>query len=302
MRELLVLGTASQVPTRHRNHNGYLLRWDDEVILFDPGEGTQRQMLMAGQAVTPLKRICVTHFHGDHSLGLPGILQRISLDRVPHPVTVHYPAGGQDFYDRLRHATSYWDNAEIVPSPVSAQSAAGFVAETSAGRLTALPLRHSIEAYGYRLAEPDSRRLLPALLAEHGISGPAVGELQRTGRLGEVTLEQVSTVRPGQSFAFIMDTGLCDNVYALAEDVDMLVIESTFLAEDATMAAQVGHLTAGQAASVAREARVRKLVLTHFSQRYQDWTRFLDEARKEFDGPIVIAEDLLRIPVPPRRW
>ncbi|MBB2945562.1 ribonuclease Z [Actinoplanes lutulentus] len=305
MRELLVLGTASQVPTRHRNHNGYLLRWDDEVILFDPGEGTQRQMLMAGQAVTPLKRICITHFHGDHSLGLPGILQRVSLDRVPHPVTVHYPAGGQEFYDRLRHATSYWDNAEIVPSPVSAGSGsdgdAAFVAETSAGRLTALPLRHSIEAYGYRLAEPDSRRLLPALLAEHGISGPAVGELQRAGRLGEVTLEQVSTVRPGQSFAFIMDTGLCDNVYALAEDVDMLVIESTFLDEDSALAAQVGHLTAGQAASVARESRVRKLVLTHFSQRYQDSTRFLDEARKEFDGPIVIAEDLLRVPLPPRR-
>ncbi|BAL86004.1 putative ribonuclease Z [Actinoplanes missouriensis 431] len=296
MRELIVLGTASQVPTRHRNHNGYLLRWDDEVILFDPGEGTQRQMLLAGQAVTPLKHICITHFHGDHSLGLPGILQRVSLDKVPHPVAVHYPAGGQEFYDRLRHATSYWDNAEIVPSPVGA----GFAVETCAGRLTALPLRHSIEAYGYRLTEPDSRRILPALLVQHGIQGPAVGELQRAGRLGEVTLEQVSTVRPGQSFAFVMDTGLCDNVYALADGVDMLVIESTFLAEDAAMAAQVGHLTAGQAAAVARESGVRTLVLTHFSQRYQDPSRFLEEARTEFAGPVVIAEDLLRVPVPPR--
>ncbi|MEV6299460.1 ribonuclease Z [Actinoplanes sp. NPDC051861] len=297
MRELVVLGTASQVPTRHRNHNGYLLRWDDEVILFDPGEGTQRQMLMAGLPVTPITRICVTHFHGDHSLGLPGVLQRISLDRVPHPVTVNFPAGGQEFFDRLRHATSYWDHAEIVPGPVGA----GFVAETSAGRLTALPLWHSIETYGYRLAEPESRRMLPDRLAAHGISGPAVGELQRAGRLGDVTLEQVSAIRPGQSFAFVMDTGLCDNVYALAEDADMLVIESTFLAEDADMAAQVGHLTAGQAASVARASRVRMLVLTHFSQRYQDAQRFLDEARAEFDGPIVIAEDLLRVPLPSRR-
>ncbi|BCJ44463.1 ribonuclease Z [Actinoplanes ianthinogenes] len=297
MRELIVLGTASQVPTRHRNHNGYLLRFDDEVILFDPGEGTQRQLLLAGLPVTPIKRICVTHFHGDHSLGLPGILQRISLDRVPHPVSVHYPAGGQEFYDRLRHATSYWDNADIVPSPVGA----AFVAETSAGRLTALPLRHSIETYGYRLTEPDSRRMVPELLSAHGISGPAVGELQRTGHAGPVTLEQVSTVRPGQSMAFVMDTGLCDNVYTLAQGVDMLVIESTFLAEDAGMAAQVGHLTAGQAAAVARECGVRQLVLTHFSQRYQDSSRFLEEARKEFDGPITIAEDLLRVPFPARR-
>ncbi|GAA4597749.1 ribonuclease Z [Actinoplanes octamycinicus] len=297
MRELVVLGTASQVPTRHRNHNGYLLRFDDEVILFDPGEGTQRQLLLAGLPVTPITRICVTHFHGDHSLGLPGILQRISLDRVPHPVSVHYPAGGQEFYDRLRHATSYWDNADIVPSPVGA----AFVAETSAGRLTALPLHHSIETYGYRLTEPDSRRMLPDLLSAHGISGPAVGELQRTGRAGPVTLEQVSTVRPGQSMAFVMDTGLCDNVYALAQGVDLLVIESTFLAEDAGMAAQVGHLTAGQAAAVARECGVRHVVLTHFSQRYQDPSRFLEEARKEFDGPITIAEDLLRVPFPGRR-
>ncbi|WP_127554238.1 ribonuclease Z [Actinoplanes sp. OR16] len=297
MRELVVLGTASQVPTRHRNHNGYLLRWDDEVILFDPGEGTQRQMLLAGQAVTPLRRICVTHFHGDHSLGLPGVLQRISLDRVPHPVTVHYPAGGQEFFDRLRHATSYWDNSSVLAAPVSA----GFEVETSAGRLTALPLRHSIETYGYRLVEPDSRRMIPALLAQHGISGPAVGDLQRSGRLGDVTVEQVSAVRPGQTFAFVMDTGLCDNVYALAEGADMLVIESTFLAEDAAMAAQVGHLTAGQAGSVARESGVRLLVLTHFSQRYTDPSRFLEEARKEFPGPIVVAEDLQTVPVPPRR-
>jgi ribonuclease Z len=293
MRELAVLGTASQVPTRHRNHNGYLLRFDDEVILFDPGEGTQRQMLMAGLAVSPITRICITHFHGDHSLGLPGILQRISLDKVTHPVTVHYPAAGQEFYDRLRHATSYWDNAEIVPGPISGASFA-------AGRLTALPLWHSLPTYGYRLTEPDGRRMVPALLAEHGISGPAVGQLQRAGRLGDVTLEQVSTVRPGQSFAFVMDTGLCDNVYALAEGVDLLVIESTFLNEDAEMARLVGHLTAAQAASVARESGVRKLVLTHFSQRYQDASQFLAEARPEFDGEIVIAEDLMRIPFPAR--
>jgi ribonuclease Z len=296
-RELLVLGTASQVPTRHRNHNGYLLRWDDEVILFDPGEGTQRQLLLANQPVTPIKRICITHFHGDHSLGLPGVLQRISLDKVPHPVAVHYPAGGQEFFDRLRHATSYWDNAEIVPGPVGA----GFAVETSAGRLTALPLRHPIETYGYRLTEPDSRRIVPALLAEHGIGGPAVGELQRTGRLGDITLDQVSVARPGQSFAFVMDTGLCDSVFELARGVDMLVIESTFLSEDAELAAQVGHLTAGQAAAVARECGVRKLVLTHFSQRYPEPNRFLEEARREFDGPVVIAEDLSRVKVPSRQ-
>jgi ribonuclease Z len=271
------------------------------VILFDPGEGTQRQMLMAGLAVSPLTRICITHFHGDHSLGLPGVIQRISLDKVAHPVVVNFPAGGREYYDRLRYATSFWDNADLRPEPVSARfGGRPWEAETSAGRLTALPLWHSLETYGYRLVEPDGRRMLPDRLAAHGIAGPAVGELQRTGRLGAVTLADVSVPRPGQRFAFVMDSGLCDNVFALAEGVDLLVIESTFLAEDADMAAMVGHLTAGQAAAVARECRVRTLVLTHFSQRYPDASRFLTEAREQFDGEIVIAEDLMRVPVPAR--
>jgi ribonuclease Z len=296
-REFVVLGTASQVPTRHRNHNGYWLRWDDEVFLFDPGEGTQRQLLHAGLAVSPITNICITHFHGDHSLGLPGVLQRISLDKVPHPVTVHYPAAGQEFYDRLRHATSYWDNAEIVASPIDGRA---WSAGLAGGTLTALPLWHSLPTYGYRFDEPAARRMIPSRLAEHGLAGPAVGELRRTGRLGDVRLEDVSEERPGQSFAFIMDTGLCENVYALARGVDLLVIESTFLAADADMAAQVGHLTAGQAAAVARESGARHLLLTHLSQRYPGTAEFLSEARAEFDGPITVAEDLLRLPFPAR--
>src|SRR5436853_6054759 len=99
-RELAVLGTASQAPTRSRNHNGYFLRWDGEGILFDPGEGTQRQLMYAGVAGTDITRLCVTHFHGDHCLGVPGVVQRLSLDRAPHPVYAHYPASGQDYFAR----------------------------------------------------------------------------------------------------------------------------------------------------------------------------------------------------------
>jgi ribonuclease Z len=103
-RELVILGTASQAPTRSRNHNGYFLRWDDEGLLFDPGEGTQRQMLFAGVTASQITRICITHLHGDHCLGLPGVLARMSLDRVPHPVEVCYPAGSREVFGRLRHA------------------------------------------------------------------------------------------------------------------------------------------------------------------------------------------------------
>ncbi|MEU7756114.1 ribonuclease Z [Micromonospora sp. NPDC049171] len=302
MRELVILGTASQAPTRQRNHNGYVLRWDDEVILFDPGEGTQRQFLYTTVTASDLTRICVTHFHGDHCLGLPGTIQRLSLDRVPHPVAVHFPAGGAEYFARLRHATSFYETAELQVTPIEED---GQRIALRCGTLEARRLRHPIETYGYRLVEPDGHRMLPERLSAYGISGPAVGELIRVGHLDldgrRVARDEVSVPRPGQRFAFVMDTGLCDGVYALAEHADLLVIESTFLESEAALAAEVGHLTAAQAARVATESGVRRLVLTHFSQRYPDPRRFHDEARAHFDGDLIIAEDLTTVQLPPRR-
>jgi ribonuclease Z len=115
-----------------------------------------------------------------------------------------------------------------------------------------------------------------------------------------VLLEEVSAPRRGQRFAFVMDTRLCDGVDALAEDADLLVIESTFLDEDAALAERYGHLTARQGGAVAARCGVRRLVLTHFSQRYADPARFGAEAAAAFGGEIVVAADLDRIPVPPR--
>jgi ribonuclease Z len=147
--------------------------------------------------------------------------------------------------------------------------------------------------------------MLPERLTRFGVRGPAVGKLQqeRTLRVGGrlVTLEQVSEPRPGQRFGFVMDTRLCDGVFEVADGVDMLVIESTFLDEDARLADEYRHLTATQAARVAAECGVRCLVLTHFSQRYADPRRFHDEAAAIFDGEVIVAEDLTRIPVPQRR-
>ncbi|MFJ7999160.1 ribonuclease Z [Streptomyces sp. NPDC096310] len=298
VRELVVLGTASQVPTRHRNHNGYLLRWDGEGLLFDPGEGTQRQMVRAGVAAHDINRICVTHFHGDHSLGLAGVVQRINLDQVPHEITAHYPASGRRFFERLRYATAYRETVALTEAPVTGD---GVLARTPAYTLDTRKLSHPVEAYGYRLTEPDGRRMDPVRLAAHGIAGPDVGRLQREGALDGVTLEQVSEVRRGQRFAFVMDTRLCDGVFALAEGCDLLVIESTFLDEDERLATDHGHLTAGQAGRVAAESGVRHLVLTHFSQRYSEPDAFERQARAAgFEGELTVAADLVRVPLPKR--
>lgn len=165
-----------------------------------------------------------------------------------------------------------------------------------------LDLDHRIDAFGYRLVEADARRMLPDRLAAAGIAGPDVGRLQRArvlevgGRV--VRLEEVSEPRSGRRFAFVMDTRLCPAIGELADGVDLLVIESTSLDADLGLAVGHGHLTAGQAARLAAECGVRALVLTHFSRRHDDPGAFRSEAARFFDGEIVIAEDLLRIPFP----
>ena len=303
-RELVVLGTASQVPTRRRNHNGYLLRWEADGILFDPGEGTQRQMQFAGVTASQIGRICLTHFHGDHCLGLPGVLQRMSLDQVPHRVEAYYPAENRDVFERLRYAALYRDDSLRLEE--RAVGGDGTVSESPSFRLEARRLSHTVPAFGYRLTEPDSRRMLPDKLAAAGIAGPDVGRLQRDGRLlaehGMVSLDQVSEPRPGQRFAFIMDTRLCDAAFDLADQADLLVCESTFAQADASLARECGHLTAAQAGRIAAQARARLLVLTHFSQRYDaaGLQRMADEAAGAFGGQVVLASDLDRIAVPRR--
>jgi ribonuclease Z len=303
-RELVILGTASQAPTRRRNHNGYFLRWDGEGLLFDPGEGTQRQMLFAGVTASQITRICITHFHGDHCLGLPGVLQRIALDQVQHVVEVCFPAENREVYGRLRHAALFRDVLNVTERPVDGS---GPVAAASAFRLEARSLSHGVPTVGYRLVEPDGRRMLAGELAARGITGPDISRLQREGRLvvdGQVvTVDQVSEQRRGQRFAFVMDTRLCDGAFALADQADMLVCESTFAATEAEFAREWGHLTAGQAGQLAAQSGTRLLVLTHFSQRYESeqGERLLREAEAAFGGEVVLARDLDRIPVPPRR-
>lgn len=298
-REVVVLGTASQVPTRQRNHNACFLAWDAHGVLFDPGEGTQRQLLHAGIAASRITRICVTHFHGDHSLGLPGVIQRLSLDRVPHEVPVHFPEGGRVYFDRLRHATIFKDESRLRPAPIVAPGPQ----EDGDPALIALPLEHTVECWGFRVQEPDRVRLLPERLAEAGIRGPDAGRLLREGEVTiggrRVRLEEVSEPRPGQSMAYVMDTRLCDAAIALARGVDLLVCESTYLASEAREARERGHLTATDAATIARRAGARRLVLTHFSQRHPDPSVFLEEARASFDD-VHAARDGDRVALPPR--
>lgn len=296
-----MLGTSSQVPTRYRNHNGYLLRWDEEGLLFDPGEGTQRQMIYAEVTASSITKVLITHFHGDHCLGFAGITQRLSLDRVSHPVHVYFPASGMVFYDRLRRASIFHSVTELVPHPIKEE---GIIHEDDKITIEARRLDHAVECFGYKLKEKDRRTMLPERCEALGLRGRAIGELQKKGSVKledgrVVTVDEVSVPKPGQSVAFIMDTRPCPGAIELARDVDMLICESTYLSTEQQEAHDHGHMTAMDAARVAEEANAKKLVLTHFSQRYQSTDQFLTEARTIHDD-CVVAKDCKRFEITKR--
>lgn len=296
-RELIVLGTSAQTPTASRNQSSYVLRWNDELVVIDPGENTQQLMMQAGVHVGRVDRVLVTHFHGDHCLGLPGLLQRRRLSGRPSRVSLHYGDWGDDHVDRLLGGSAIDFDLGVDRFPHrSGQTLAlpGF-------DLTGLALDHTVPTMGWRIEEPPRRHLVPELLAAAGVEGADAGRLRRTGRVdvaaGTVRIGDVSEVRRGRSFAFVMDTRPCPNAETLALDVDLLVCEATYLDADADRADANGHMTATQAATLARTAGARRLVLSHFSERYDDLAGFRAEAGAVFDD-VVVPEDFTCVPVP----
>ena len=302
IREVVILGTASQVPTRDRAHHGALLRFDDEGILLDPGEGTQRQLTLAGLTTSGISRVCITHVHGDHCLGVPGVVQRCSLDGRTTPLPIHFPETAEPTIRALCSATPF---EEVTPIELHPQRPGPVTGAPGRLRIRAVELSHRLPTLGWRFDEPDGWRLDPERAQGAGIEGPARSEVLREGvvQIGDrmVRVEEVADPRPGQSVAFVMDTRWCDGALELANGVDLLIVEATFLESEAALADEAGHLTAAQAARLGWQAGARRVVLTHLSQRYPDLDGHREEAEKAAPHlDLHVAADLDRIAVPPR--
>lgn len=298
VRDIVILGCSSQQPTRMRNHGAYLVRWNDEGLLFDPGEGTQRQFIFANVAPTCVTRIFVSHFHGDHCLGLGSMLMRLNLDKVTHPIHCYYPAGGKRYFDRLRYGTIYHETINVIEHPVSK---AGIVEDDGKFKIEALELDHGVENLAWRVTESDTRKFDKSRLILKGVTGRLVRELEEKGSIvidGQtVTLDDVSRIRKGDSLAVVIDTRYCQNAIDIAKDAQVLICESTYLEEHRDLAHKHFHLTARQAATIAKQANAKQLILTHFSARYQNLKPFEDEAKEIFPNTYV-ADDLLTFPFP----
>jgi ribonuclease Z len=296
VRDLTILGCSSQQPTRKRNHGAYLVRWNEEGFLFDPGEGTQRQFIFANVAPTSVNRIFISHFHGDHCLGLGSMLMRLNLDKVPHPVHCYYPASGQTYFERLRHGTIYHQTIQIVEHPIKHE---GIVEEDKHFRIEARFLNHAVDNLGWRITERDIRKFDNLKLLAAGVKGPNVRLLEEKAEIvvdgKKVYLDDVSYLKPGDVLAIAIDTLPCQAAIDLAKGAKLFLCESTYLESHRDLAEKHHHLTALQAAEIAKQAGVKSLILTHFSARYQDSEDFANEARTVFPNTAA-AEDLKVFP------
>ncbi|MEZ5322547.1 MAG: ribonuclease Z [Microthrixaceae bacterium] len=307
-------GTSSGRPTPRRNVSGLGVDLGARWILVDCGEGTQHQVMRSRLRGSKLSTILITHLHGDHALGLPGMLASLSMDDRTHPVTVVGPTGIGAWLDVMT-ATPLLelgfplDLHELDPSTVSRtmDDEPPEVLRLDDGvRVGVLPLKHRVPCLGYRIEEPARPgRLDTDAAAGFGIDeGPILGRLQRgeTVEVGGRAVRPGDVIGPprrGRRIAVMGDTVRCDNAVVLARDADLLVHEATYARADAGRAARWMHSTSTDAAHVAAESAAAHLLLTHFSARYDNPDRLLNEARTVF-AATDLAVELAEIPVPHR--
>ncbi len=283
-------------PTRARNHSGILLQYKQENILFDCGEGIQRQMRIAGIKPAKITRICLSHWHGDHVLGLPGLLSTMGADNAGKKVYIYGPKGTKQYVERM---FSWFAGKDIIDHDVKEVSKGVFLTNEEFC-LEAQPLNHSAPCVGYSFVEHDRRRIDVGKINALKLEGPVVGKLQRGEDIlvnkKKIRAGDVTYVVPGKKVGYIADTVPCNGADALAKDADLLISEGTHLDDIKEKTAKFKHLTVKQAALIASENNARKLVITHISQRYKASSEVLAEAREYFPNSVV-AEDFMKIMV-----
>jgi ribonuclease Z len=294
VKDIIILGCSSQQPTRKRNHGAYLVRWNEQGLLFDPGEGTQRQFIFANVAPTVVSHIFISHFHGDHCLGLGSMLMRLNLDKVKHSIHCFYPASGKKNFEALRYGCIYHENIHVVEHPVKDS---GFVFSDDNFLVEAVFLEHGIENIAWRVTEKNKVKFDKQKLKEKKIIGPNVKELEAKKEIiiggQKVHIDEVSWIKKGESIAVVIDTRYCPQAIEISKNAKVLISESTYLEEHKDLARKYMHMTAKQAAEIAKKANVEMLILTHFSARYRDLSKFKKEAEEVFKN-VFVAEDFKR--------
>ncbi|MFH1072136.1 MAG: ribonuclease Z [Nanoarchaeota archaeon] len=284
--ELTFLGTSCMVPTKERNTPGIFLDFKGEGILFDCGEGSQRQMNIAGINRNRVKKVLLSHWHGDHVAGLIGLIQTLGNEDRSATLTIYGPAGTKERLNHLMQAVAFDLRVNITVHELKPKGVERFF-ENKEYALECVSLQHSVPCLGFSFIEKERLRINMQKAKAAGLKeGPLLGKLQA----GQAVTVQKKTIRPEdvsykvaeKKLTIILDTEETDEIIQLAKDADLLIIEATYTSAAEEKAEQYRHLTAKQAALIAQRANVKRMIMTHFSQRYKIVDEFLEEAQTYF--------------------
>jgi ribonuclease Z len=299
--QITFLGTGGSIPTPQRGLSAVAVKRKNELLLFDCGEGTQRQMTQAGVGFHKKAKVFITHMHGDHVLGLPGLLQTMSLLGRTNEIEIFGPEGIQEFIESTNRTVRY---SLIFPVTVT-QTDEGLVCEEKEYTVTAVQSGHMNPSLSYALTEkPRPGRFNTKKAKQLGIpEGPLWSKLQsgESVKLADGRIVEPESVlgksRKGRKIVYTGDTGPSEKVTELAEGADLLIHEATFEDKLKERALEDKHSTPSMAAETAKKAGVKRLVLTHISARYKDTNILLEQAKQIFANTEV-AEDFLKLKLP----
>ncbi|MBI4155364.1 ribonuclease Z [Candidatus Woesearchaeota archaeon] len=299
MIKLTFLGTSSQIPTATRNHTSILLNYQsgksNENILIDCGENTQRQMRIARIPPTCLTKVFLTHWHGDHTLGLPGLIQNLNAHGFLGVLDFYGPKGIKKYFELMLKAFLLERKIQFRIHEIERD---GVVFENLDFKVEAIFLNHTAPCLGYSFCELDRRKIDVKYLKKIGLKpGPILKNLQEGKNIkfnGKVVnVNKATYLVKGKKVSIILDTGFTKKIEKLVKSSDLLVIESTFSKDLKEKAVEYKHLTATDAGKIAKKCKVGRLVLTHISQRYEkDLEIVLKEAKKIFKNSS-LAKDFM---------
>jgi ribonuclease Z len=296
--KITFLGTSAMKPTRDRATSSLLLTHNGENILLDCGEGTQRQLLKAKISPTKLTRLLISHWHGDHVLGLPGLLQTLAKSEYSKKLRIYGPKGTKQFISKLM---KFFLTKQKINYEVNEISKKEKIIDEKDFFVDAEKVFHSVDCISFSFNEKPRRKINLKYTKKYGLTrDPLLGRLQEgktiTYNGKKITPKDGTILIPGKKITLISDTGYHKRLSSVAKNSDLLIIESTFLDKDKDKAKNYKHLTAKQAAIIAKDAKVKRLILTHLSERYKNKEDILKEAKKTFKN-VELAKDFLEVKI-----
>ena len=295
---LTFLGTSSMLPTKERNHSSLLIQYQNEGIMIDCGEGVQRQLKIAAISSCKITKLLITHFHGDHVLGIPGLLQSLVANDYQRTLQIYGPKGTKEYIKHMFKGIVFKEFRRLKYEVTELSSAKVFYKNKNFS-LKCATVSHAIPTLMYSFIENDKLKINLNYLKKFGLKmHPLLGKLQHgrdiTYNGKKITVEKATIRHPGKKITLITDSAPSPSLANFAKNSDLLICESTWSSHMEHLAEKRKHLTSRHAAVIAKKSKSKKLILTHFSQRYKSLDEMLKEAKAVFKNT-ELAKDFMKI-------